>query len=634
MRLFAHRANTRRATKLNASQFSWACFALSPLCAAAQVVAPTNVDLADPANQQVLRSWQQQTGQGIPFGIALIDPATGKPVANAAATEFHGQLELGGYTNRVSVPSGNAALGSTRSGGFGKIVFQGDVRSTSAEQDITYAQGTFTSTDDRGVQPRYASQINNLQVGRSGPGYQIALGDVAANFSGLSTNQGLRGALLAKDIGALTATAYAGVVADSWEALSSRDTRDGQPARTRNLRDVAGLKADYKITQQGADQLSAYATLQHYRDQSGTASTLPPTVPLPLGTVIAPLTTLQGTIASLGGKYMQGNLQLSAELASSRSEDQNATTTSTNDSASDNAFVIDALYKLGSVSLRAGHHDLGANFASLAQTNARGVRETYAGAEWQISPQLLWGIDARTANTRAPTLGALTGLTGTVPASESTLDSLSNRVSYSLQDTPGLAFSLSDTRSQGRDALGNDNRIDTTQLGVSFANPAWSANLSLGIGHARSAANSAFDSNSHNWQIFVGRNWASAPNASAGNSASSDSWTLGLQGTLGQQTQKLLSQGTRSQGSNIGLNLQAVHTQLGTFSAGWQLQTTTQPLLGAPHLTSRSVQLDWSRDFGAHWNAKAYARDSRRNQGDALLEYNERTVGVQGTYKW
>jgi hypothetical protein len=64
------------------------------------------------------------------------------------------------------------------------------------------------------------------------------------------------------------------------------------------------------------------------------------------------------------------------------------------------------------------------------------------------------------------------------------------------------------------------------------------------------------------------------------------------------------------------------------------LQTTTQPLLGAPRLTSRSVQLDWSSDFGAHWNAKAYARDSRRNQGDALLEYNERTVGVQGTYKW
>jgi hypothetical protein len=463
-------------------------------------------------------------------------------------------------------------------------------------------------------------------------GYQIALGDVAANFSGLSTNQGLRGALLAKDIGAVTATAYAGVVADSWEALANRDTRDGQPARTRNLRDVVGVKGEYKISQQGADQLSAYATLQHYQDQSGTASALSTTVPLPVGTVIAPLTTLKGTIASLGGKYTQGNLQLSAELASSRSQDQSAAATNSNESATDNAFVIDALYKLGPVSLRAGHHDLGANFASLAQTNARGVRETYAGADWQVTPQLLWGIDARTAETRAATLGALTGLSGTLPASESSLDSLSNRISYSLQDIPGLAFSLSDTRSQGSDPLGNDSRIDTTQLGVSFANADWNANLLLGVGHARSAANRAVDSNSSNWQLFVGRNWGNG--AQGTTQSASNLWTLGMQATLGQQNQELLSSNTRSQGTNVGLNLQATSTQLGTFSAGWQLQTTTQPVAGAPRLTSRSFQLDWSRDFGAHWTAKAYAKASRRNQGDALLEYNERTVGVQGVYKW
>lgn len=602
--------------------------AILPLCAAAQATPPVNVDLDNPANQQVLRSWQLQTGQGMPFGsTTAVDPATGKPVASAlAGYEFHGQIELGGYNNRVSSPSGNAALGSTRNGDFGKIVVQGDVRSTSAEQDVTYAQGTFTSTDDRGLQSRYATQINNLQIGRTGVGYQIALGDVAASFSGLSTNQGLRGALLAKDLGAFTVTGYAGVVADSWEALAERDTRDGQPSRTRNLRDVMGIKGEYKIGPQGANQTSVYATLQNYRDRGGTASSVSLLVPLPLGTVIAPLTTLEGTVASLGGKYSQGNLQVTAELATSNTEDQSGS----QGSVTDEAFVIDALYKIGSVSLRAGHHNLGANYAALAQTNAAGVRETYAGADWQIIPQVLWGVDARTAVTRAPTLGALIGATGALPASQFSLDSLSNRLSYSLQDLPGLAFSLSDTRSQGCDALGNDNRINTTQVGASFANTAWSVNVSLGIGHARSAANPSLDSNSQNWQLFVGRNWS----GTGAGIASAAGWTLGLQGTLGQQTQKLLTLSASSQSTNMGLNLQATHPQLGMLSAGWQHQTSSQPTAGAPSLKSNSFNLDWSRDFGSQWSAKAYARASKRNQGDVRLQFDERVIGVQGIYKW
>lgn len=601
-----------------------------PICAAAQVAA-ANVDLDNPANQQVLRSWQLQTGQSIPFGsnpaAAPIDPAIGKPLARTSTgVEFHGQIELGGYNNRVASPSGNAALGSMRSGYFGKTVFQGDLRTTNAEQDVTYAQGTFTSTDDRSLQSRYATQINNLQIGRTGVGYQIALGDVAASFSGLSTNQGLRGALLAKDIGALTATGYAGVVADSWDALADRDTRDGQPSRIRNLRDVMGLKGEYKINLQSVTKASIYATLQNYRDRAGTASPVSLLVPLPLGTVIAPITNLEGTVASLGGKFSQGNLQLTSEFATSRTEDQSGS----QDSATDEAFVIDALYKIGPVSLRAGHHDLGANYVALAQTNAAGVRETYAGADWQINPQVLWGVDARTAVTRAPTLGALIGATGTLPATQSSLDSLSNRLSYSLQDIPGLAFSLSDTRSQGRDALGNDNRIDSTQVGASFANTAWSANVSLGIGHARSAANPSLDSNSQNWQLFVGRNWS----GTGAGSASAPSWTLGLQGTLGQQTQKLLTLSTSNKSTNMGLNLQATHPQLGTLSAGLQHQTSNQPTTGAPSLKSTSFSLDWGRDFGPQWSAKAYAKASKRNQGDVRLQYDERVVGVQGAYKW
>ncbi len=614
-----------------------ALITLWPVCVSAQEQAqapsqpqPTaNVDLADPANQQVLRNWQQQTGQAIPFsqGTASIDPATGKRADNAEQRfEFHGQIELGGYTNRISNPSGNAALGSMRSGDFGKLVFQGDLRTINADQDVTYAQATLTSTDDRGIQGRYATQINNLQIGRAGVGYQMAMGDVAVSFSGLSTNQGLRGATLSKDIGAFSLSGYAGVIAESWEALAGQDTRDGQPSRTRNLRHVIGAKGEYKIITPSASLASFYVTLQSYRDRAGTASAPSPLLPLLVGTVLAPLTTLEGTVASVGGKFNQGSLQLSAELASSRTQDQ----TNSQDSATDQAFVIDVSYKISALSLRAGHHNLGANYAALAQSNAAGVKESYAGADWQITPQILWGIDARTAVTLAATLAALKGATGLVPASQTSLDSLSNRLSYSSQNIPGLAFSLSDTRSQGRDALGNANRIDTTQLGATFANSDWNANMLIGFGHARNAANSSFESDNSNWQLFLGRNWTGL--RFGGNTA--PSWTLGLQGTVGQQNQKMLASLATSKSDNYGLYLQATHPWLGSISAGFQQQSISPFIAGALSLKSNSFNLDISRDFGRHWSAKAYAKANSRNKNDALLQYGERAIGLQGIYKW
>ena len=589
------------------------------------------------ADAQLLRSWQQQTGQTILFGG---NPAGTAQTGGQGTLEFHGQIELGVYNSRVSIPSGNAALSSAQSGDFGKLVFQGDVRTTNAELDTTYAQGSFTSTDDRGLQPRYATQINNLQAGRSGVGYQVALGDVAANFSGLGSNLGLRGGLVSKDLGAFTATGFAGVVADSWEAMANQDPRDSQSARTRNLRNVAGLKGEYKfIDQNGAPdsqnntQLSAYATVQNYRDKPGTATPLSLLVPPPLGTVLVPLTTLEGTVASVGTKYSQGNLLVTAELATSRTTDQSADQTTTAatsppDSRGD-ALVIDANYKIGSVSLRAGHHKIDANFTSLSQGSLPGVRETYLGTDWQMTPQLLWGIDLRTAVAQVPAFGAAapTGstagsTTGVLFSDKSSLDSLTNRVSYSLQDIAGLAFSLLDTRSKGIDIQRNNNRNGSTQLGASYASVSWSANAQLGTGHSRSAGNPLYDSRSANWQLFVGRNW--------GNDSRSE--TLGLQATLGALVQKFEA-GTNSRSNNYGLNLQST-SRAGTFNASWQRQTTTQPVAGAARLNTNSYSLEWSKDITSQWNAKAYARANRRNHGDVLLQSDDSVVGVQGIYKW
>lgn len=538
------------------------------------------------ANQQLIKSWQQQTGQDSSL----------ESVGSVESVEFHGQTSLDVYNNSSSIPSGNPALSSMNRSNFGQLGFRGDLRAKSANDTVTYVQGSLNSTNDRAIQARYATHIGNLQVGRIGNGYQLLAGDVAADFSGLSSGLGLRGALASKEFGGFTATGFAGTVAGSWEALLQRSALDGLPPRNSYLRDVVGVKGDYKLS----SELTGYATLQNYRDKINSAP-LPPLSP-----------AFDGTIVTAGAKYLSGPLQVSTEFARSNKRDQN---TNTNDA--DSAFVVDGSYSFTNVKLRAGYHDIGANFASLASTVAPGIREFYAGTDWTITPQLTWTLDARDAITRLPGGAGQTALT-----------ILSNRLAYNVQTIPGLAFGLTNTGTKAKDTLGNGSRNGTTQIVAAFASPVWTATASAGTGHSRDAVNNAADSNTRQWQLGLGRSW---DNVSAEVPAS---WTLALQGTLAAQVQTLVIALTHSRSSTAGLNLVFTSTQWGNVNTGLQMQNTSQPTLGAPDLRTTTLNLDWSKEFNKKWTFKTYARYNLRNHGDALLQADESTIGVQGVFKW
>jgi hypothetical protein len=574
----------------------FAC-ALLALCSVAvwPVAAQSAGDDGESADQQVLRSWQLQTGQAPAIGRGQ-NPASSE--AALSRLDTRGQVSLDAYDTQVDMASGNPALSPLRSGQYGKLVFQGDVRSTSASQDVNYAQGVLTSTNDRSVLARYANQINSLQVGRTGVGYQLAFGDVVAGYSSLGSNLGLRGALGSKELDAVQLSGYVGTVAESWEALASRDTLDGQPARTRLLRDVVGAKVDYKLS----SAVKTYATLQSYHDRSGSATV-----------TTAPLS---GRIVSLGGSYTEGGLLLSTELAHATKKDDNAGTR-----VSDNAFIVDASYRLDNLGLRLGYHNLGENFASLAQTAAPGVRETYVGGDWQINPQWQWSSDLRTSTTRLPA-------TSFFAAQSTSLDSWNNRLAFSPQDIAGLSLSLSDIRSRGKDFQANPSRNDSRQWSAAYANALWNTSLNLGTSRTRNPQFAVADSNSQQWQWALGRHWN---NASAN---LAPSWSLSLQGNLGGQVQKLLASGNQSRGTNIGLSLNGFSNTWGTLGIGWQQQTNTQPTPGMAKLRSQALQLDWAKTIGVSWALKAYAKFDRRNHGDLLLQVDEQTVGMQGALKW
>jgi hypothetical protein len=191
-----------------------------------------------------------------------------------------------------------------------------------------------------------------------------------------------------------------------------------------------------------------------------------------------------------------------------------------------------------------------------------------------------------------------------------------------------LMLGLSDTRNNGKDPLGNTNRNDTTQINLNYGNQFWSAGASIGVGHARSPANPLGDSDSSQWQLNLGRNWS---DASAEKQAS---WTLGVQGNVGEQIQKQLFAATQSKNTSYGLNLTASSSVLGQLLLGLQRQQTDQPTPGAPRLATTTVNLDWTKAFGQQWQWKGYAKINRRNHGDVVLQVDERILGVQGSYKW
>jgi hypothetical protein len=102
----------------------------------------------------------------------------------------------------------------------------------------------------------------------------------------------------------------------------------------------------------------------------------------------------------------------------------------------------------------------------------------------------------------------------------------------------------------------------------------------------------------------------------------------------GAQVQKLVNTGAKTPSSNLGLTVNAAHPRYGNFSMAWSRQYTAQPTEGTPKLTTANFSLDWTKNINKSWDIKGSAKLIQRNMGDASLRVDERTVALQGAYKW
>jgi hypothetical protein len=546
-----------------------------PLGALPVPAAAAELLLAD--NSQVLQTWQEATGAAQP-------PEIGKNADGETVVTFQGGVLWDKYVNDVSEPSGlpgNTTMTPSRSGSFYKLQAQGDLRGTSPEGDITYAQVAMTSSDDRAAQGS-PLLVNTFQFGRVGPGYQLAFGDVSPNFSSLGTSTSLRGALLQRQfsdhvVGALTV----GTLAESWAALSNKIYR------TQLLRDAYGAKLDYQMGESGG----LYLTTQGYSDRDGS---------LPNG--VSAMLPASSHAHTLGFNYLRDNLSVQGEFGASRWQEEGR------QAYSDNATILDATWGLSDFGLRAGYHKLGAYYTSLAAAGGAGIEETYVGGDWRAADWASFNADLRRSRNDAAA-GSTNG---------QRTDSLTTGANINFGDRlPGLGLSLQYATSNASLDVGGHTKNDNYGGTLYYAGGAW--NGGLGYGYSKMRNDASADSNGHtsSWSVNLGRSFA----------GEAGSWSAGSQfaASVGKQE---LDSGKSSRDRTLVFSVYGQSTDWGSLTAsvidGLMTETT-----GGADLRTRSYQFDASHPFGKKNTVKAYWRSTSSFSGDPGLGYRERTVGLQ-----
>lgn len=540
--------------------------------------------LAD--NSQVLQGWQQAQGGAAP---QLVEQAGG-----GTTIQWQGGISLDVYRNDSSGGSGSSTTTPLRDGNFYKLQAQGDLRETDPAGAVSYLQFSASHTDDRGVISHApGGQLNSLQMGRAGEGYLVALGDVAANFSSLGTNIGLRGIMGQRLIGQTLLSATAGIQSESWEALA--DVID----RTTYLRRVYAAKVETPLAEGG----KLYATVQGYDDDAGSLSSG--------GTTLAPATSRSVTA---GFAYQAGRFNVQGEAGASRWQEDGQ------GKKNDRAVIVDAGWTFESASLRAGYHDIGKHYASLSAQGGNGIREAYLNGNWAAANWLNLNADLRhsendLAATPPPTIPPTPA---TANAAENDALAVTAAITFG-PEHPAWSLLLSHTLSDGENGDGSGNRNQGYGATVSYGGQNWNSSLAYNLTEVENGGAAASNGETGAWVWSLGRSWIG------------EAWSLGLNFAASLQEQELdTGNGPRTTTWQLGLTGQ--YTGWGSLTASYLHGDTEQS--GSGTLEQRGWQLEASHPFKGQNAVKFYYRDNQVTGSTATpsADYNEQTVGLQLVY--
>ncbi|MCY7388990.1 MAG: hypothetical protein LH481_13180 [Burkholderiales bacterium] len=562
---------------------------------------------ASDGNEDARKAWQAASGsQMVPDVVKVSD--------GESKLEWRSTLTVDTYNNDIKpppAPPGSPPFATPlNTGNFAKTVFATNIRLIEPGGQVNFVQFALAASNDRSVVSRYPNQLNSLQVGRTGQGYQIGAGDTAISFSQLGTTLGLRGLNVQQQLGDWTVSGYGGMVSDSWEALYNRTPLDNTPARSRFVRRVLGTKVEYAL----APGLKFFTTLQGYSDN--------------VESLDAARVSQQPTDAralSTGLSYQDGPWTVTSEVAMSRFEERYQP------ARKGDALLVDGSYRQSSWSLRGGYHDIDPKFVSLSQSVPPGVKESYIGGDWTAASWVTVGVDYRNAASRTAGLILLAApMDPALPppfpvmATSSITRSLTSRANINFgTDFPGLALSLSNTANQGEDAQQHGNRNQNSNAALSYSSATWSGNFSLMAGKLANNGNPQGDSTTSGIQAQLGRTYT----------GTIIPWSFGWSLTAGEQIQRLTFAGTETRSRSHGLMLNGQRAEWAQFTLAYQGSSISQTT-GGPELLTRSVQLDVAKQLGPQNSFKAYLRATQRNLGDVALRTDERVVGIQLNLGW
>lgn len=555
----------------NHKRLLWLLFPVT--CLFSLPISAGEIQLA--SNAQVLALFGQVTSTQTPELIAREDGGT--------RIEWRGSITNDFYNVRAK---GGSLVNPTSDGDFHRLQLVGDLRGITPDNRTTYLQVTGTHTDDMALQSNQ-NMVNSFQTGHFSDTYQVAFGDVNADFSTLGTRTGIRGLFGATRVGELSVLSFmAGTIAPTWNAVADKDQR------SEYLRNAFSAKFETPLS----STTSAYFTAQGFADDPST-----------LSSANKNLAPVSGRTATAGLNYREGRLALGAEVGISHWSPDGQ------DDETTHAFIADGSWTEENYTINWGHHDFGTYYTSLSAEAQPGIMETYLAGNWRTSSWLLLQGDLRhSRNKAADSFGSVTAVT-------TNSATLIENISFG-EGWPGLGLALSQSISDGKNEDGSDNRQLGYGTSLSYGDQQWNGSLGFNRSRLRNDGSPAYDGSTDTWSVQLGRSFMDNP--------ANPTWLLSLGLSASLQDQELDS-GDSTRTEQLGFTLAASRSGWGTLSAGYNIGWI-EPTTGGPDLKNRGYYLEAAHPFkGDKGSVKLYLQNADNASGDKTLENETQTAGIQ-----
>lgn len=532
-----------------------------------------NVQLAE--NQAVLDAWAQAGGQP----AAVVTDGDG-----GTRLEWRNSISVDAYHTEAE---GSALLTPKVTGDYRNVTIDSGL--AQARADGSRVDGTlgFSVVNDRSVASDDV-HIGTLQLARTGRQSRVAFGDVAASYSALGLNLGLRGLAVDRKVGDTTISGAVGVVAESWETLA------GRVDATSLQRNVGGVKVDMPA---GIDGLRASLSFAAHQDDESSISD-------GLSTPEA----LEGNVATAGLAWTHERITATLEAGSSRWQQAGGT------EGDDTALTVDVAWNGEGSSLRSGWHEIGESYGALSGATLGGIREAYVAGSRQVNDWLSLNADARhTENEPAVQVNP-------PPAVQAAAESDRVMVGAGINFTrwPGASLQLSLTSSDGENSDGTDNTAEAGALTFGYTQDAWFGNLGWQRSTVQNdaAGGLATSGDVDTWSAGLGRRW----DALAG-------WALDASLNGSNQVQSFDS-GGEADSTAWTLSLAGEHERLGRIDLSAMTGQVTNPLTNET-LDQESLQADYAHGLGKYGELGLYWHDVTDLSGDSGLESSDSTWGLK-----